>query len=112
MRFFTSNPEIDHEIAVAETGEDAVGPFPDQVGLYHMAGERADMDELKDAYQAYDLKSEKFALSPELGEYELPSAPDLGSLIGQQNTPVELPPLPARPVEESEDGIPRAPDLD
>ncbi|RTZ95693.1 MAG: hypothetical protein DSY41_01820, partial [Candidatus Poseidoniales archaeon] len=67
---------------------------------------------LKDAYQAYDLKSEKFALSPELGQYELPSAPDLGSLIGQQNTPVELPPLPARPIEESEDGIPRAPDLD
>jgi len=51
MRFFTSNPEIDHEIAVAEIGEDAVGPFPDQVGLYHMAWELADMDELKDAYQ-------------------------------------------------------------
>ena len=51
MRFFTSNPEIDHEIAIAEIGEDAVGPFPDQVGLYHMAWELADMDELKDAYQ-------------------------------------------------------------
>jgi len=51
MRFFTSNPDIDHEIAVAEIGEDAVGPFPDQVGLYHMAWELADMDELKDAYQ-------------------------------------------------------------
>ena len=51
MRFFTSNPEIDHEIAVAEIGEDDVGPFPDQVGLYHMAWELADMDELKDAYQ-------------------------------------------------------------
>ena len=31
-------------------GADAVGPFPDQVGLYHMAWELADMDELKDAY--------------------------------------------------------------
>ena len=51
MRFFTSNPDIDHEIAVAEIGEDAEGPFPDQVGLYHMAWELADMDELKDAYQ-------------------------------------------------------------
>jgi catechol-2,3-dioxygenase len=51
MRFFTSNPEIDHEIAVTEIGEDAVGPFPDQVGLYHMAWELADMEELKDAYQ-------------------------------------------------------------
>ena len=35
MRFFTSNPEIDHELAVAEIGEDAV----------------ADMDQLKDAFQ-------------------------------------------------------------
>ena len=51
MRFFTSNPEIDHEIAVAEIGEDAVGPFENQVGLYHMAWELSDMDELKDAYQ-------------------------------------------------------------
>ena len=51
MRFFTSNPEIDHEIAVAEIGEDAVGPFENQVGLYHMAWELAGMDELKDAYQ-------------------------------------------------------------
>jgi catechol 2,3-dioxygenase len=51
MRFFTSNPEIDHELAVAEIGEEAVGPFPEQVGLYHMAWELADMDELKDAYQ-------------------------------------------------------------
>ena len=47
MRFFTSN----HEIAVAEIGEDAVGPFENQVGLYHMAWELSDMDELKDAYQ-------------------------------------------------------------
>jgi len=51
MRFFTSNPEIDHELAVAELVADAVGPFPEQVGLYHMAWELADMDELKDAYQ-------------------------------------------------------------
>ena len=51
MIFFTSNPDIDHELAVAELGENAAGPFPDQVGLYHMAWELADMDELKDAYQ-------------------------------------------------------------
>jgi catechol-2,3-dioxygenase len=51
MVFLTSNPEIDHEIALAELGPNAVGPFPDQVGLYHMAWELADMDELKDAYQ-------------------------------------------------------------
>ena len=51
MVFLSSNPEIDHEIALAELGPNAVGPFPDQVGLYHMAWELADMDELKDAYQ-------------------------------------------------------------
>ena len=51
MIFFTSNPDVDHELAVAELGADAVGPFPEQVGLYHMAWELADMDELKDAYQ-------------------------------------------------------------
>jgi len=42
---------VDHELAVAELGEDAVGPFPDQVGLYHMAWELADIDEIKDAYK-------------------------------------------------------------
>ena len=51
MVFLSSNPEIDHEIALAELGPNAVGPFPDQVGLHHMAWELANMDELKDAYQ-------------------------------------------------------------
>ena len=51
MIFFTSNPDIDHELAVAEIGTDAVGPFQEQVGLYHMAWELADIDELKDAYK-------------------------------------------------------------
>ena len=51
MRFFTSNTEIDHELAVAEIGDEAVGPISEHIGLYHMAWELADMDELKDAYQ-------------------------------------------------------------
>ncbi len=51
MRFFTSNPEIDHELAVAEIGDEAVGPVAEYVGLYHMAWELADFDELKGAYQ-------------------------------------------------------------
>ena len=51
MRFFTSNPEIDHELAVAEIGDEAVGPVAEHVGLYHMAWELADFDELKGAYQ-------------------------------------------------------------
>jgi len=51
MIFFTSNPDIDHELAVAELDANAVGPFQDQVGLYHMAWELAGMDELKDAYK-------------------------------------------------------------
>ena len=49
--FFTSNTELDQELAVSEIGTDAVGPFPEQVGLYHMAWELAGMDELKDAYR-------------------------------------------------------------
>ena len=67
---------------------------------------------LRDAYQAYDLKPEKFALSSEFSQYELPAAPDLSSVAGQQNTSAEQPSLPARPVEPGDDDIPPAPDFD
>ncbi len=50
MVFFRSNQEVDHDLAIAQIGEDAPGPEPDRVGLYHMAWELADMNELKDAY--------------------------------------------------------------
>ena len=64
---------------------------------------------LKDAYQAYDLKPEKFTLSPEFRDYDLPSAPDLSALIGQQSTPVVLPSV---PIVEDDDDIPPDPDFD
>ena len=67
---------------------------------------------LRDAYQAYDLKPEKFALSSEFSQYELPAAPDLSSVGGQQNTSAEQPSLPARPVEPGDDEIPPSPDFD
>jgi len=67
---------------------------------------------LRDAYQAYDLKPEKFALSSEFSQYELPAAPDLNSVAGQQNTSAKQPSLPARPVEPGDDDIPPAPDFD
>ena len=51
MVFFRSNHEVDHDLAISQIGEDAAGPDPDRVGLYHMAWELAGMDELKDAYK-------------------------------------------------------------
>jgi len=78
-------------------------------GCVYAVGRFSHKRKLKDAYEAYDLKPEKFSLSPEFQDYDLPSAPDLGALIGQHNTPVELPSV---PVFEDEDEIPRAPKLD
>ena len=78
-------------------------------GCVYAVGRFSHKRKLKDAYEAYDLKPEKFSLSPEFQDYDLPSAPDLGALIGQHNTPVELPSI---PVFEDEDEIPRAPKLD
>ena len=67
---------------------------------------------LRDAYHAYDLKPETFALSSEFSQYELPAAPDLNSVAGQQNTSAKQPSLPARPVESGDEDIPPAPDFD
>ena len=78
-------------------------------GCVYAVGRFSHKRKLKDAYEAYDLKPEKFSLSPEFQDYDLPSAPDLSALMGHQNTPVELPSV---PVFEDEDEIPRAPKLD
>ena len=53
--------------------------------------------------------SREFELSSEFQEYELPSAPDLGAMVGQQSAPVQLPSIPATPVD---DDVPPAPDFD
>ena len=65
---------------------------------------------LEDAYKAYEIKPREFELSSEFQEYELPSAPDLGAMVGQQSAPVQLPSIPATPVDN--DSIPDAPELD
>ena len=65
---------------------------------------------LEDAYKAYDIKPGEFSLSPELQEYQLPSAPDLSAMMGQQSAPVQLPSIPATPVDD--DSIPEAPKFD
>ena len=64
---------------------------------------------LEDAYKAYEIKPREFELSSEFQEYELPSAPDLGAMVGQQSAPVQLPSIPATPVD---DDVPPAPDFD
>ncbi len=76
------------------------------LGLRRMAYNRR----LEDAYSAYDMKPGEFTLSPEFQEYDLPSAPDLGAMVGQQAAPVQLPSVPASPV--NEESIPEMPDLD
>ena len=78
-------------------------------GCAYAVGRFSHKRKLKDAYEAYDLKPEKFTLSTEFLDYELPSAPDLSALMGQQSAPVVLPSV---PIVEDEDGIPRAPELD
>ena len=78
-------------------------------GCVYAVGRFSHKRKLKDAYEAYDLKPEKFALSAEFLDYDLPPAPDLNALTGQQNTPVVLP---YAPVVEDENEIPRAPELD
>ena len=65
---------------------------------------------LEDAYKEYDIKPTEFALSPEFQGYELPSAPDLSAMMGQQAAPVQLPSIPSSPVDS--ETIPEAPDFD
>lgn len=50
MVFFRSNPEVDHDLAVMEIGEDAPGPDSNGVGLYHFAYELGSFEDLRDAY--------------------------------------------------------------
>jgi len=65
---------------------------------------------LEDAYKEYDIKPTEFALSPEFQGYDLPSAPDLSAMMGQQAAPVQLPSTPSSPVDS--ETIPEAPDFD
>ena len=51
MVFFRSNPEVDHDLAVMEIGEEASGPDSNGVGLYHFAYELGSFEELREAYR-------------------------------------------------------------
>jgi len=78
-------------------------------GCVYAVGRISHKRNLKDAYQAYNLSPEKFTLSSEFQDYDLPSAPDLSALMGERNVPVQLPSI---PVEDEESELPRAPELD
>ena len=51
MVFFTSDPDIHHDLAVAKIADDAPGPEPTRVGLYHIAYELGSIDDIKEAYR-------------------------------------------------------------
>ena len=55
MVFFSSTEDF-HDLAIAKLGDDAPGPEPGRVGLYHFAYELESLKELKEAYAL--LKSE------------------------------------------------------
>ena len=61
MVFFRSNKDVDHDLAIAKLGEDAPGPEPTRVGLYHIAYELGSIDELKDAYRVVVDKGVRIA---------------------------------------------------
>ncbi len=61
MVFFRSNPEVDHDLAVMEIGEDAPGPDSNGVGLYHFAYELGSFEDLKDAYKTVVENNVKIA---------------------------------------------------
>ena len=51
MVFFRSNPDVDHDLALMEIGEEASGPDSESVGLYHFAYELGSLEDLQEAYR-------------------------------------------------------------
>ena len=51
MVFLRSNSDVHHDVAIAKIADDAPGPEPDRVGLYHIAYELGSIDEVKEAYR-------------------------------------------------------------
>ena len=49
MAFFRSNKDVDHDLAIMKIADDAPGPEPTRVGLYHFAYELGSFDELTEA---------------------------------------------------------------
>ena len=61
MVFFRSNKDVDHDLAIAQIGDDAPSPEPTRVGLYHFAYELGSLDELKDAYRVLNQEGIQIA---------------------------------------------------
>ncbi|PKB73272.1 MAG: hypothetical protein BZY75_02795 [SAR202 cluster bacterium Io17-Chloro-G7] len=52
MVFFRSNEDTDHDLAIANLGDDdAPGPEATRVGMYHMAYEFESIEDIKEAYR-------------------------------------------------------------
>ena len=60
MTFFSSTDDH-HDLAITKLGEDAPGPDPNRVGLYHFAYQLGSLDELKEAYRFLGEKGVKIA---------------------------------------------------
>jgi catechol-2,3-dioxygenase len=52
MVFFRSNDDTDHDLAIANLGDDdAPGPEATRVGMYHLAYEFESIEDIKEAYR-------------------------------------------------------------
>ncbi len=60
MTFFSSTDDY-HDLAIIKLGENAPGPDPNRVGLYHFAYQLGSLDELKEAYRFLQEKEVKIA---------------------------------------------------
>ena len=60
MVFFSSTDDH-HDLAIAKIAEDAPGPDPNRVGLYHFAYQLGSFEELKEAYRFLNKKGVKIA---------------------------------------------------
>ena len=56
MAFLTATGENHHDLALLRVGDEAPAPLPNAVGLYHVAVQLPDMDELR---QAHGLLTER-----------------------------------------------------
>jgi catechol 2,3-dioxygenase len=51
VAFLGSRPDASHEVALFGVGEDAAGPEPNRVGMYHMAWEMPSFEDLQAFHQ-------------------------------------------------------------
>jgi catechol 2,3-dioxygenase len=104
MAFLGIRPDASHEIALFPLPEDAPGPDPARVGLYHMAWEMASFAELAALHERLrareahivgysDQQCNVMFLDPDGNEIEAiwePSAADIASMREQGKEPPKL----------------------